>query len=93
MNNEAGPTARGKAILTAEKPLPAAPMLLLRRGKRPTARPAQIQLYQNADALRAATIFRDACIWMTLAITVVSGFMYVQKAVALFRKHSHAGQS
>jgi hypothetical protein len=30
---------------------------------------------------------------MTLAITVVSGLMYVQKAVALFRKHAHAGQS
>jgi len=43
----------------------------------------------DADALHAATIFRDACIWMTLAITVVSGLMYVQKAVALFRKHGH----
>jgi CDP-diacylglycerol--glycerol-3-phosphate 3-phosphatidyltransferase len=58
-----------------------------------------ILLYVNyrkrleADALRDATIFRDACIWMTLAITVVSGLMYVQKAVALFRKHAHAGQS
>ncbi|MGA2440592.1 MAG: CDP-alcohol phosphatidyltransferase family protein [Tepidisphaeraceae bacterium] len=47
----------------------------------------------DAGALRGATIFRDACIWMTLAITVVSGLMYVQKAVALFRKHSHAAQS
>ena len=41
----------------------------------------------DADALSYATIFRDACIWMTLAITVVSGLMYVQRAVALFRKH------
>jgi CDP-diacylglycerol--glycerol-3-phosphate 3-phosphatidyltransferase len=47
----------------------------------------------DADALRYATIFRDACIWMTLVITVVSGLMYVHRAVALFRKHSHAGQS
>jgi CDP-diacylglycerol--glycerol-3-phosphate 3-phosphatidyltransferase len=43
----------------------------------------------RGDALRCATIFRDACIWMTLAITVISGLMYVQKAVALFRKHAH----
>jgi len=47
----------------------------------------------DADALRYATIFRDACIWMTLAITVVSGSMYVRKAVALFHKHGHARQS
>ena len=40
-------------------------------------------------ALRNATILRDVAIWGTLAITVASGFMYVQKAVALFRKHGH----
>ena len=45
------------------------------------------------DVLRGATIFRDACIWMTLAITVISGLMYVQKAVALFRKHPHVPSS
>jgi phosphatidylglycerophosphate synthase len=41
----------------------------------------------DADALRAATIFRDACIWMTLTITVISGSMYVHRAVSLYRKH------
>jgi CDP-diacylglycerol--glycerol-3-phosphate 3-phosphatidyltransferase len=41
----------------------------------------------DADALRYATIFRDACIWMTLAITVISGSMYVHRAVSLYRKH------
>lgn len=41
----------------------------------------------DAEALRDATIFRDFCIWATIAITVASGLMYVQKAVALFRKH------
>jgi CDP-diacylglycerol--glycerol-3-phosphate 3-phosphatidyltransferase len=45
----------------------------------------------DADALRYATIFRDACIWLTLTITVVSGLMYVQRAVALFRKQSRGG--
>lgn len=43
-------------------------------------------------ALRSATIFRDFCIWATLAITVVSGLMYVQKAVTLYRKLSHVPQ-
>jgi CDP-diacylglycerol--glycerol-3-phosphate 3-phosphatidyltransferase len=46
--------------------------------------------YRNqlgAGALRDATVLRDVCIWGTLAITVASGLMYVQKAVALFHKH------
>jgi CDP-diacylglycerol--glycerol-3-phosphate 3-phosphatidyltransferase len=37
--------------------------------------------------LRDATLLRDICVWGTLAITVASGIMYVQKAVALFHKH------
>jgi CDP-diacylglycerol--glycerol-3-phosphate 3-phosphatidyltransferase len=40
----------------------------------------------NSDQVRYATLLRDVCIWGTLAITVASGFMYVQKAVALFHK-------
>jgi CDP-diacylglycerol---glycerol-3-phosphate 3-phosphatidyltransferase len=31
------------------------------------------------------TIFRDICIWGTILITVVSGALYVQKAIALYR--------
>jgi CDP-diacylglycerol--glycerol-3-phosphate 3-phosphatidyltransferase len=40
----------------------------------------------NSNQLYQATLLRDICIWGTLAITIISGFMYVQKAVALFRK-------
>ena len=41
----------------------------------------------DVDQLRDATVLRDVCIWGTLAITVASGVMYVQKAVMLFHKH------
>jgi len=41
----------------------------------------------DPDALRYATFLRDIAIWGTVAITVASGLMYVQKAVTLFRKH------
>jgi CDP-diacylglycerol--glycerol-3-phosphate 3-phosphatidyltransferase len=30
--------------------------------------------------------FRDFCIWATLVVTVVSGLLYVQRAVAMFRQ-------
>ena len=30
-------------------------------------------------------VFRDVCIWATIAITVVSGLLYVQRATALYR--------
>jgi CDP-diacylglycerol--glycerol-3-phosphate 3-phosphatidyltransferase len=30
--------------------------------------------------------FRDFCIWATIVITVVSGLLYVQRAVAMFRQ-------
>jgi len=43
----------------------------------------------DTTELHLATIVRDICIWGTLVITVASGFMYVQKAVTLFRKHGH----
>jgi CDP-diacylglycerol--glycerol-3-phosphate 3-phosphatidyltransferase len=32
-----------------------------------------------------ATAFRDVCIWGTVAITLVSGLLYVQRAVAMYR--------
>ena len=31
-------------------------------------------------------IFRDFCIWATIAITVWSGISYVQRTVAVYRK-------
>ncbi|MDB5302895.1 MAG: pgsA, partial [Phycisphaerales bacterium] len=34
----------------------------------------------------AATKFRDFCIWATVLITVVSGLLYVQRAVGVYRK-------
>jgi CDP-diacylglycerol--glycerol-3-phosphate 3-phosphatidyltransferase len=43
----------------------------------------------DADALHDATLLRDIAIGGTVAITVASGLMYVQKAVALYRKHGH----
>jgi CDP-diacylglycerol--glycerol-3-phosphate 3-phosphatidyltransferase len=42
------------------------------------------------DALEYATLLRDIGIWATVIITVISGLMYVQKAVALFRRHGQA---
>lgn len=32
-----------------------------------------------------ARYFRDLCIWVTVIVTVVSGLLYIQKAVALYR--------
>ena len=31
-------------------------------------------------------IFRDICIWVTIAITVISGLLYVQRAIAMYRE-------
>ena len=31
-------------------------------------------------------VFRDVCIWATVAITVVSGLLYVQRAVGMYRR-------
>jgi CDP-diacylglycerol--glycerol-3-phosphate 3-phosphatidyltransferase len=39
---------------------------------------------------RGAEIFRDYCIWATLAITVLSGLLYVRQAVALFQRREKA---
>jgi CDP-diacylglycerol--glycerol-3-phosphate 3-phosphatidyltransferase len=36
----------------------------------------------------AATQFRDFCIWATVAITVISGLLYIQRAVGLYREHN-----
>ncbi len=44
------------------------------------------EYFIRADVARYATYFRDFCIWATLAITILSGSMYVQRAVALYRR-------
>jgi CDP-diacylglycerol--glycerol-3-phosphate 3-phosphatidyltransferase len=40
----------------------------------------------TADAEHQFRVFRDFCIWATLAITIYSGLAYVQTAVALYRR-------
>ena len=49
---------------------------------------AYVNYADALDRLRlewAARVFRDVCIWATIAITVVSGLLYVQRATALYR--------
>jgi len=36
--------------------------------------------------LRSATYFRNFCIWATVIITVVSGLLYIQRALAMYRE-------
>ncbi len=40
-----------------------------------------------------ARAFRDFCIWVTVAITVLSGLLYVQRGVVLFRAKSGEASS
>jgi CDP-diacylglycerol--glycerol-3-phosphate 3-phosphatidyltransferase len=40
------------------------------------------------DWLQNATIFRDVCIWITILITVLSGLLYVQRAIAMYRNRT-----
>ncbi len=44
----------------------------------------------SGDALREATLFRDVCIWGTVAITAISGLLYVRRAVKLYQKRTGA---
>lgn len=46
-------------------------------------------LHRNWDPY--ATWFRDLCIWATIAITVISGLLYVQRAVAIYRETKKGG--
>jgi CDP-diacylglycerol---glycerol-3-phosphate 3-phosphatidyltransferase len=34
----------------------------------------------------AGALFRDVCIWATVGITVVSGLLYVQRAIVMYRR-------
>lgn len=40
---------------------------------------------QGAGYEAAATYFRNFCIWATIAITVLSGLLYIQRAVAMYQ--------
>jgi CDP-diacylglycerol--glycerol-3-phosphate 3-phosphatidyltransferase len=42
-------------------------------------------LRDHRSLLYWATIFRDVCIWLTVGITVLSGLLYVQRAIGMFR--------
>jgi CDP-diacylglycerol--glycerol-3-phosphate 3-phosphatidyltransferase len=39
---------------------------------------------------KGAEVFRDVCIWATVAITVISGILYIQRAIAMFRESERA---
>jgi CDP-diacylglycerol---glycerol-3-phosphate 3-phosphatidyltransferase len=43
-------------------------------------------LYRSGPWLDRATWFRDVCIWLTIGITVLSGLLYIQRAVAMYRE-------
>ena len=40
--------------------------------------------------LQSATYFRNFCIAATVAITVISGLLYIQRAIGLYRQHNRA---
>ena len=39
---------------------------------------------------KGAEVFRDVCIWATVAITVISGILYIQRAISMFRESERA---
>ncbi len=46
----------------------------------------------SATAKFAALVARDVCIWATVGVTVYSGLVYVQRAVAMYRAGEGRGQ-
>lgn len=48
-------------------------------------------LRDHGNTLQYATWFRDFCIWATIVITVVSGYTYIQKAIAMYRQDKKPG--
>jgi CDP-diacylglycerol--glycerol-3-phosphate 3-phosphatidyltransferase len=38
-----------------------------------------------------STLFRNFCIWVTVLVTVASGLLYIQKAIAMYRESERAG--
>jgi CDP-diacylglycerol--glycerol-3-phosphate 3-phosphatidyltransferase len=45
---------------------------------------------ERSGYLGHAQVFRDVCIWGTVAITVISGILYIQRAIAMFRESERA---
>jgi CDP-diacylglycerol--glycerol-3-phosphate 3-phosphatidyltransferase len=43
--------------------------------------------------LWGATQFRDFCIWATVAITVLSGLLYIQRAITMYRQNQRASRA
>jgi CDP-diacylglycerol--glycerol-3-phosphate 3-phosphatidyltransferase len=48
------------------------------------------QQLRDADWERFAALVRDTCIWATVIVTVLSGALYVRRAVMLFRQNREA---
>jgi CDP-diacylglycerol--glycerol-3-phosphate 3-phosphatidyltransferase len=46
------------------------------------------QIFKEYDWAR---YLRDACIWATVIVTLVSGILYIQRAIALYREKRIAG--
>jgi CDP-diacylglycerol--glycerol-3-phosphate 3-phosphatidyltransferase len=46
------------------------------------------QQFQKHGYEQYAANVRDFCIWATVAITVLSGILYIQRAIALYREHN-----
>lgn len=47
--------------------------------------------FEKHDYLKYATGFRDFCIWTTVIVTVLSGLLYIQRAIAMFRQAKRDG--
>ena len=49
------------------------------------------RFHHNPDFLLYATYFRDFAIWATVAITVYSGLLYLQRAMVMLKQQSPPG--
>jgi CDP-diacylglycerol---glycerol-3-phosphate 3-phosphatidyltransferase len=45
---------------------------------------------KDSGYLERATYFRNFCIAATVAVTVISGLLYIQRAIGLYREHNRA---
>jgi CDP-diacylglycerol--glycerol-3-phosphate 3-phosphatidyltransferase len=48
------------------------------------------KVLKDSGYLERATYFRNFCIVATVAITVISGVLYIQRAIGLYREHNRA---
>ena len=50
----------------------------------------RLDLRGYPQAKYVGAVFRDFCIWATVAITVASGLLYIRRAMALYRQSTTA---